>query len=66
MIVVVGCGMAGYLFVKEFRKLDDCTPITMITACDGNYYSKPQLSTALARGQSVDDLVLAFEHALKY
>ena len=65
MIVVVGCGMAGYLFVKEFRKLDDCTPITMITACDGNYYSKPQLSTALARGQSVDDLVLASADAMQ-
>ena len=65
MILVVGCGMAGYLFVKEFRKLDDCTPITMITACNGNYYSKPQLSTALARGQSVDDLVLASADAMQ-
>ena len=45
-IVIVGTGLAGYNLARELRKLDSSTPLVMISADDGAYYSKPQLSTA--------------------
>lgn len=57
-IVVIGSGLAGYSLIKEFRQLDVTTPITLITADCGDYYSKPQLSTALAAGRDPAQLIM--------
>lgn len=58
-IVIIGTGLAGYQLAREFRKNDQTTPLTLITADDGRYYPKPQLSTALTLGKSSDALVTA-------
>ncbi|MFO7542922.1 MAG: FAD-dependent oxidoreductase [Thiobacillus sp.] len=50
-IVIVGSGLAGYTLLKEFRKRDATTPIMLVTADDGTFYSKPNLSNALAAGK---------------
>jgi rubredoxin-NAD+ reductase len=57
-IVVIGSGLAGYMFVKEFRKLDSKTAIEMITLDDGAFYSKPLLSTALTQKKSAENLAI--------
>jgi rubredoxin-NAD+ reductase len=51
-LVIVGSGLAGYTLLKEFRKRDTVTPVTLVTADDGAFYSKPNLSNALAAGKS--------------
>lgn len=50
-IVIVGSGLAGYTLLKEIRKRDAVTPVTLVTADDGAFYSKPNLSNALAAGK---------------
>ena len=57
-LVIVGSGLAGYHVAKAFRQHDRERPIHIITADDGAYYSKPQLSNALRAGKSADELVL--------
>lgn len=56
-IVIIGTGLAGYTVAREFRKLDADTPLVMLTADDGEFYSKPNLSTALTNQHSPADLV---------
>ncbi|WP_288132747.1 FAD-dependent oxidoreductase [Microbulbifer sp.] len=51
-LVIIGTGLAGYHLAKEFRKLDQTTPVTLITADDGTSYSKPLLSASLAHGKT--------------
>ncbi len=51
-IVIVGSGLAGYTLLKEIRKRDTATPVTLVTADDGAFYSKPNLSNALAAGKT--------------
>ena len=51
-IVIVGSGLAGYTLLKELRKRDGETPVTLVTADDGAFYSKPNLSNALTAGKS--------------
>src|SRR5207248_2402971 len=58
-IIIIGAGLAGYQLAREFRKLDDATPMTVVTADDGKYYSKPQLSTALTSGKTAETLPTA-------
>lgn len=58
-VVILGSGMAGYTVARELRKLDKGVPLTMVTADDGNVYSKPMLSNALAAGKAPADLVSA-------
>ena len=55
-IVIIGSGLAGYTLARELRKLDKETPLAMVTADDGRFYSKPMLSNALASGKSPDAL----------
>ena len=55
-IVIIGSGMAGYGLLRELRKLDRDTPVTLITADDGAVYAKPNLSNALAAGKTADQL----------
>ena len=46
-IIILGSGLAGYNVAKELRKLDKETPLTVIAADSGFFYSKPMLSNAL-------------------
>jgi rubredoxin-NAD+ reductase len=57
-IVIIGSGLAGYTLARELRKLDRETPLVLVTADDGGFYSKPMLSNALASGKSASDLAL--------
>ena len=57
-IVVLGSGLAGYTLVRELRKLDRNTAITLIARDSGDYYSKPMLSNALAQGKTAKQLVI--------
>lgn len=58
-IIIIGTGMAAYTLAREFRKLDKQTPLKLITADDGNSYSKPMLSNAFLRKKDASSLVLA-------
>ena len=63
-IVIIGTGLAGYTLARELRKLDQETPLTLITADDGRSYSKPMLSTALASGKDANSLAMADADAM--
>jgi rubredoxin-NAD+ reductase len=56
-IIIVGAGLAGYTAAREFRKLDKSTPLIIITADDGGFYSKPMLSNAFAQNKRAEQLV---------
>lgn len=56
-IVVIGSGLAGYGVLRELRKLAPGARLTLVTQDDGHFYSKPALSTALAKGKVADTLV---------
>lgn len=47
-IIIIGGGLAGYNTAKELRKLDTASPLVIITADSGPFYSKPMLSNALS------------------
>jgi rubredoxin-NAD+ reductase len=55
-VVIVGTGLAGYTTARELRKLDSETPLEVITADEGHFYSKPMISNALGRNQQPLDL----------
>jgi len=57
-VVILGSGLAGVTIARELRKLDSAVPITMVTADDGGFYSKPMLSNALAAGKAPAQLVI--------
>lgn len=58
-VVIIGTGLAGYNLAREFRKLDNQTPLLLITADDGRSYSKPMLSTGYAKHKDADSLCMA-------
>ncbi len=58
-IVIIGTGLAGYMLAKEIRKLDAEVPLTIITASDGSFYSKPLLSTSLTAKRTVTQIPTA-------
>ena len=58
-IVIIGSGLAGYTLLKEIRKRDTTTPVTLVTADDGAFYSKPNLSNALTAGKTAAALASA-------
>jgi rubredoxin-NAD+ reductase len=58
-IVIVGSGLAGYTLLKEIRKRDADTPVTLVTADDGAFYSKPNLSNAFATNRTAAALASA-------
>jgi len=58
-IIIIGSGLAGYMLAKAFRKLDDKTPLLIITKDKGRFYSKPLLSTALAYQRDIAALTTA-------
>lgn len=58
-VVIIGTGLAGYNLAREFRKQDQTTPLVLITADDGTFYSKPLLSASLAHGKTPQQLASA-------
>jgi rubredoxin-NAD+ reductase len=56
-VIIVGTGLAGYTVAREFRKFDKTTPLLVVTADDGGFYSKPMLSNAFALGKEAHQLV---------
>ncbi len=57
-IIIIGSGLAGYNTAKELRKLDTVTPLVIITADSGPFYSKPMLSNALASKKTAAAIAL--------
>ena len=51
-IVIIGSGLAGYNLARELRKLDRETPLLILSADGGQFYSKPTLSNALASNKT--------------
>jgi rubredoxin-NAD+ reductase len=58
-VVIAGSGLAGFGVARELRKLDRDVPIVLVTADDGNYYSKPMLSNALGARKTAVSLVIS-------
>jgi len=63
-IVVVGSGLAGYGVLRELRRLDPAVPLVLVSADAGHFYSKPGLSTALAKRKSAPELVTSRAEAM--
>lgn len=57
-VVIIGSGLAGYTVAREFRKLDTETPVVILSADHGGFYSKPMLSNAFAQKKSADSLLM--------
>lgn len=57
-IVIIGTGLAGYTLAREWRKLDKDTPLHVLTADDGRFYSKPMLSNAFHSKKTPDALAM--------
>jgi len=55
-VVIVGGGAAGWAVAAALRAQDPDASITLVTACAGDIYNKPELSVALSRGMSADGL----------
>src|SRR5699024_7874268 len=56
-IVIIGTGLAGDSTARELRKHDKSTPLVLISRDDGANYYKPDLSEALAKGNTPADLI---------
>jgi rubredoxin-NAD+ reductase len=56
-IVVVGSGLAGFGVLRELRKLSPTARLTLVTLEAGHFYSKPALSTALAKRKTAATLI---------
>ncbi len=58
-LIIIGSGLAGYMLAKEWRKCDSQSPLTIITQGNGDFYSKPLLSTALTQQKAPEVLPTA-------
>lgn len=56
-VIIVGAGLAGWSLAEAIRELDVEIPITLISACSGDRYHKPELSVALSRSMTSEKLV---------
>lgn len=63
-IVILGSGLAGISVAREVRKLDQDVSLVMVSADEGEFYSKPSLSNALAAGKLPAQLVLTARETL--
>ena len=57
-IIIIGTGLAGYTLARELRKLNQDTPLHLLTADDGRFYSKPMLSNAFHSNKTPDALAI--------
>lgn len=48
-VLIVGAGRAGWAVAQALREQGCTQPITMVSACSGDVYDKPQLSVSVAR-----------------
>jgi len=64
-LIIVGSGLAGVSVAKEFRKLNPSTPLLIMTQDDGHFYSKPQLSLAMAQQKSPSTLIITDKNTLQ-
>jgi rubredoxin-NAD+ reductase len=55
-IIIIGSGLAGYSTARGLRRLDAATPLLILTADGGEFYSKPTLSEAFAAGKTPETL----------
>ncbi|GAB3457131.1 rubredoxin-NAD(+) reductase AlkT [Massilia terrae] len=58
-VIIIGAGMAAYSLAREFRKLDQATPLMLVAGGAAHAYAKPALSNALALGKEPHALVQA-------
>ena len=58
-IVIIGSGLAGYNTARGLRRLDPATPLLIITADGGEFYSKPMLSEAFSAGKTPETLPIS-------
>ncbi len=58
-VVIIGSGLAGYNTTRELRKLDQETPLVIITTDGGEFYSKPMLSNALASKKTPESIPMS-------
>ena len=56
--VILGSGLAGYNVARELRKLDKETPLTLISADSGSFYSKPMLSSAFGSNKTAQSIAM--------
>lgn len=63
-VVVVGSGLAGWGVIRELRRLDPALGLVMICDDPGDFYSKPALSTALAKVKTPAELVTTSGEAM--
>jgi rubredoxin-NAD+ reductase len=56
-VVIVGGGTAGWAVVETLRALDADVPITLVTACEGDRYRKPELSVALSQKKTAQSMI---------
>lgn len=57
-LLIIGSGQAGITLARELRKLDKQREIVLLTADDGHFYSKPNLSNAFAQNKTAAQLVV--------
>ncbi len=57
-IVILGSGLAGYNVARELRKLDKETPLIILSADSGSFYSKPMLSSAFGSGKTAQSIAM--------
>lgn len=55
-LIIIGSGLAGFTLAREWRKLDNTTPLRIFTTDDGGFYSKPMLSNAIASNKTAAQL----------
>ncbi len=58
-VLIVGTGMAGVTVARELRKLNTEIPLTLVSADGGGFYSKPNISNALAAGKAAAQLLMS-------
>ena len=61
-LVIVGAGIAGWSVAEAIRARDGDVPITLVSACAGDAYHKPELSVAMGRGLTPERLVKETGH----
>lgn len=56
-IIVIGGGIAGWSMVEAIRRQNSAAMVTLITACSGDVYHKPELSVAIAKKMDKNGLI---------